>query len=300
MQYSKYRANFKCNNIKKVIFIGNRENSLEGLLSFKNELQLIKIFVLKDSLLQNAIEKYNIPYSIFEKTKEAKNLIIEFLKSNCFDLLISNGCPFILPISLLKAFNPDALFINTHPTFLPHLKGKTPLNGVKILNYNFIGATTHYMDDGIDTGNVLYQEKVDISSDIDQGLIYFISFDLEKTVSKKAIELLFSHDFKYIGENQIGKGSYFNREEYNFHVNFEKDDSETICKKINSLGIISLGNELKLIDNSKVLATNCEIINNEYLLTKFNSNSIGSILYTYDDKLLVKTIDGIIKITYKV
>ena len=41
---------------------------------------------------------------------------------------------------------------------------------------NFIGATMHFITDKIDGGNIIYKKKHDISNDIDQGLIYFLSF----------------------------------------------------------------------------------------------------------------------------
>lgn len=281
--------------MKEVIFIGNRLNVLEELLKQK-DIAFKKIFVLKDSVLHKNITKSSLPFDVFEINKTDKNKIINYLKTDPFDLLISNGCPFIIPVDEIKKTNPCALFINTHPTYLPHLKGATPLNGVFYLGYNFIGATTHYMDSGIDTGNIIFQEKIDVTPDLDQGLIYFLSFKLESIVFSKAYKRLVSNEFIYEGEKQKEKGSYFNREESIFKIDIFSDTNEMIIKKIKSLGMTTHPNILKL--NSTVYKIHdAEVIINNFLLELFTSSKPGTVLYEYSDKILLKTKDGIIKMS---
>jgi methionyl-tRNA formyltransferase len=281
--------------MKQAIFVGNRLNVVNELINI-SEINVKKIYVQKDSLLHRSIDKFNIPYRVFEVKKKFKLDIISDLKEMKFDLLISNGCPFILPIEDLKISHPDSLFINTHPTYLPHLRGKTPLNGVFMLDYKFIGATTHYMDSGIDTGTIIYQEKVDLTPDIDQGLVYYISFNLESIVFRKALKILINHDFKYEGTKQVGQGSYFNRNESLFRVDFSCDSNEEIIKKINSIGMINMCNQIK-IGEEKINVLEAESIINPFLLDRFNNAKEGTLLYRYNNKILVKSKDGIIKMT---
>ncbi len=282
--------------MKKVIFIGNRGNALKGLLRFSNKFDLDQIFVLKNSLLHKEIENFGLNYTIFEANNQSKNDFVEVLEHSDYDILVSNGCPFILPVSDLNKINPKGLFINTHPSFLPHLRGKTPLNGVFMLNYDFIGATTHFMDDGIDHGNIIYQTKIDLTPDLDQGLIYKISFELERLVFEKAIEILINHNFNFKGQKQAKNGSYFNRKKELFKVNFKKDNCEVICKKINSLGMTTMPNVIRSNKESTILAHHAEKIVNPFLLSYYISKFPGDILYSYSDKILIRTIDGIVKI----
>lgn len=283
--------------MKKVVFIGNRCNVFDVLIRQTHLIIIKKIFVLRNSLLHEKLREMNIEYELFDITKEDKRSIVDYLQREDFDILISNGCPFILPIKVFKHEHPDALFINTHPSYLPHLKGKTPLNGVFMLDYKFIGATTHYMDEGIDTGDIIAQERVELTSDIDQGLVYMISFDLEGRVFRKAFELLVANNFVYKGLKQSDGGSYFNRESSIFSVDFENDMTEAIIKKINSLGLITMGNKVTI--NQQIYNLHhAEAIVNPYLLDKYVRCTPGTMLYTYSDKLLIKTIDGIIKATY--
>ena len=140
----------------RVLFIGNRFNVLFELLnSFKEEVSIVKIFVLENSHLETELKKCDCKYSVFSLND--KDHLIKKIKTLNFDILISNGCPFILPVSKITRNNQK--FINIHPTYLPFLKGKTPLNGVFYNNMSFFGASMHFMDDGIDTGKIIYQKK---------------------------------------------------------------------------------------------------------------------------------------------
>lgn len=283
--------------MKDVIFIGNRLHVLLVLLERKEKYRVVKAFVLENSPLHREINGLQVPYQLFNDTKEDRSALLHFLTTAKFDLLISNGNPFILPVSALSATHPGAVFINTHPAYLPHLKGKTPLNGVFYLNYSYIGATTHYMNDGVDTGNIIYQEKTNIGDDIDQGLVYFLSFKLEGAVFARALNILEQHDFSYHGTLQSRKGSYFSRKEETFVIDFSKDDDETIIKKVRSVGIPTQGIGINA-GSSAYRVFEAEKIVNPYLLGLFADAQPGSALLVYSNKLLVKTNQGIIKFSY--
>lgn len=51
--------------------------------------------------------------------------------------------------------------INTHPSYLPYNRGKHPYYWALVDNTPF-GATIHMVDDGIDTGAILWQKKVQL------------------------------------------------------------------------------------------------------------------------------------------
>lgn len=280
--------------MKRIIYIGNRSNALKYFLNVNNKYRLEKIFVLKDSYLENELSGNGMENLDYFKINEKKR-VIDYLFNNDFDILISNGNPFILPVKQLNRTN--RLFINVHPTFLPHLKGKTPLNGVFYLDYKFLGATAHFMDDDIDTGNIIYQKKVRLTKEIDQGLVYYISFQLEIEVFTKAMKVLEKNNFNFNGKKQEGQGSYFNRDHNLFKVDFNVDDIKTILRKVKSLGTLTLGCELIDIDGNKIKAIEAEEVINNYLKEKFINEPSGKTLLVYDNKVLFKTIDGVIKVT---
>ena len=110
----------------KILFVGNRPNVLTELISMNDSISIVSTMVLKDSYLECLVNEQNIEHEMF--TLSDKQIIINKIKSTDFDILISNGCPFVLPVSEIKQKHQN--FINIHPTYLPYLRGKTPINGV--------------------------------------------------------------------------------------------------------------------------------------------------------------------------
>ena len=285
--------------MKHVLFVGNRINVFKVLIEYSDIFSLAAVYVLKDSPLHKFLkENKESNYEVFTDDMSGKTFITTAIKKIKFDIFISNGCPFVLRISELRLHSPEAIFINIHPTYLPHLKGKRPLNGVFMLGYDFLGATVHFMDDGVDSGHIIYQEKVPIGSDIDQGLIYYISFDLEGIVFRKALDILVSNNFNISGEVQTSNGSFYSRHKGDKRIDFLGDNSSLICKKINSVGLVTQGIEVRLNDGSCYKVHAALVISNEYLLKKFSLSRPGDFLHNYSDKILVKTIDGIVKLSY--
>lgn len=283
--------------MKRVIYIGNRSGCLNYFLERTEDFKLVEIFAIHNSPLFNQlIEKSDIKFTTINENKVSWDKIKGLLSSNSYDLLISNGCPFIIPITYLRKFNPTAIFLNTHPTYLPNLRGKTPLNGVLWSDLGFIGATTHLIDDGVDTGNIIYREKFELTKDIDQGLIYFMSFEFEKIVFRKAMDILRESDYQYAGFKPIEKGSYFNRNSEVFRIDFSRDTAELVSRKINSVGMTHLGNEFTLTNGQTYKGHNAEHIYNEFLLDYYADFAPGSLCLSYSDKVLIKVKDGLLKI----
>ncbi|HNX77627.1 MAG TPA: formyltransferase family protein [Candidatus Rifleibacterium sp.] len=277
--------------VKSVLFIGNRCNCFK-ILDNNPNYSLSKVFALKDSFLHNYLVLSKKPHRVFELAE--KDEIIDELFERPFDVLVSNGCPFLLPASRLKEVS--RILINIHPTYLPHLRGKSPLNGVFYQNYDFIGATAHFIEDGVDSGNIIYQEKITLTPDIDQGLVYYISFELEGIVFKRALEILEKNDFTCLGKKMnLHEGSMFNRTNEKQTVDLNIHSTDLCVKKIKSFGITSQGCFLTLGDK-RLRIFDAEKILSPFLLKSFASSEIGKIVLGYDEKIIVKTLDGLLKI----
>ena len=281
--------------LKKTIFIGNRLNVLNELLSNKH-IVLKKIYVQKKSMLHERLQDLSLPqgadvevFSVNDKRK-----IVGDIASVDFDLLVSNGCPIILPVGTIR--RPGQTFINVHPTLLPHLRGRTPLNGIFIHHHREIGATMHYMDDGIDTGNIIYQSKVPMTPDLDQGLIYKISFDLEGAAFKAGMNTLIKSDFAFSGTVQSTGGSYFNRTLEMQLIDIQSNSTQQIIDKIKAFGVKSQG-AILIIGNKQYRLFAAEEICSTYLLNAYKKVPAGEIALEYDGKILLRTLNGIIKIT---
>ncbi len=280
--------------MKKIVLIANRLNVIRYLVDTLN-VEIVKLYVLKNSLLDQQITTINVQEDIEVDvfTMKDKARLVDELKSLDFDILISNGCPFILPVGEIR--RDGQLFINIHPTLLPDLKGKTPLNGVFMTHRQSIGATMHYIDEGIDTGNIISQKEVILTPDIDQGLVYKVSFDLEQGTFSNGWKILEKNEFNFLGQRQHGEGSYFNRTEDDQTININLDNSDLIIDKIKSFNIRGQGTLLS-VDQGSYRIYLAEKIISPYLLEKYHSVLPAKIAFKYDNKIVIRTVDGMIKL----
>jgi methionyl-tRNA formyltransferase len=113
----------------KYLFVGNRMAVLNEMLLMGLDVTVIPIPKQKEKLIQSITKKR-------------------------YDVLVSNGCPYILPVSKMGKH----LFINIHPSLLPDLKGKSPILDAIKQNKPF-GATCHIMVDEVDSGKILSQVR---------------------------------------------------------------------------------------------------------------------------------------------
>jgi methionyl-tRNA formyltransferase len=93
-------------------------------------------------------------------TEEKISLISEVVKD--IDFVISYGYRHILKADLIRLF-PNRM-INIHTSFLPWNRGADP-NLWSFLENTPKGVSIHYVDSGIDTGDILTQEEIYFAED---------------------------------------------------------------------------------------------------------------------------------------
>lgn len=259
---------------RKYVFVGNRYWVLEQMINL--QLDIICIFAVKNSYLEKELEARSIDYtSVCEKSE-----LINQLSRLQYDILVSNGCPYILPISELK--KTCQLFINVHPSLLPDLKGKNPINGAILFGHEH-GVTCHFMNDGIDTGDIISQIKIDNAQNIPLPLLYQLSFIAEGKVFRKAYE----RDFKAENVNVDQNGDiYYSRQERDRVILFNEDVSE-IERKVKAFALPG-SYAYFVLQNEKFHVRNITEISSNEISTWYEKNNDGDILVNYNSSLLVK------------
>ncbi|MEV4666522.1 phosphoribosylglycinamide formyltransferase [Microbacterium sp. LWO12-1.2] len=76
------------------------------------------------------------------------------------DLVVLSGLMRLLPPALVAEFSPA--LINTHPAFLPEFPGAHGVRDALAAGAAQTGASVIVVDDGVDTGPILAQERVPI------------------------------------------------------------------------------------------------------------------------------------------
>lgn len=108
---------------------------------------------------------------------------LALLKALDLDYIVGIHFPYIVPTEALNI--PRHGVINLHPAFLPFNRGwHTP--SWAILEDTPIGATLHFMDDDVDTGDIIHQKRLSVSPGATANSLYRELKQLEFEVFKEA------------------------------------------------------------------------------------------------------------------
>ena len=209
---------------------------------------------------------------------------MEIIRTTDFDILVSNGCPYILPIDDL----PNAKYINIHPSCLPDLRGVDPVIGAVLFDRE-AGASCHIMDQGIDTGQIVAQVKIPMTDDLDVTLLYQLSFFAERRVFADALSRKFKPAFPQVEKSDL---VYYTRRLEDRQIAF-LEPNKIILRKIKAFSNRSLGCEFTVKGNV-INVYSAHVVRNPYLskiLEKFEDCVIAlsfenSIVFKKDDQAL--------------
>ena len=108
---------------------------------------------------------------------------IELLRTLDLDYIVGVHFPYIVPNAILEIPRIGAL--NLHPALLPHNRGWHPSSWA-ILDDTPIGATLHFMDSGVDTGDIVSQTELEIRPEDTAHTLYARLLELEVEVFRAA------------------------------------------------------------------------------------------------------------------
>ncbi len=105
----------------------------------------------------------DIPVCLVRNMKEAA--VIDFVNSLQPDIACVACFSHLIPAELLAL--PKHGFLNIHPSFLPDHRGPDPLFWIfRSGNQDRAGVTLHWMDEGLDTGDILSQRPISLPDGI--------------------------------------------------------------------------------------------------------------------------------------
>jgi len=195
--------------VNKKVFIRKRIKRIGFLKVFGQILfQTLYVPILKrqsKKRIAELIKEYRLDNSNFEKSKAFyvpsvnSNICLEKLKSIKPDLIIVNGTR-IISKKILR--NIKSTFINTHVGITPKYRGVH--GGYWAISNNDeenYGVTVHLIDEGIDTGDILYQKRI-LKKKTDNFTTYtYAQIGEGIELMKKAIDHYLDNDLKTINSN---------------------------------------------------------------------------------------------------
>jgi methionyl-tRNA formyltransferase len=114
---------------------------------------------------------------------------VDLLRSLDLDYVVGVHFPYILPETVLAL--PRLGVVNLHPAYLPYNRGWHTASWA-ILDKTPIGATLHFMDSGLDTGDIITQREIEIRPYDTGQTLYQRVLDLEVELFEEAWPLLAS------------------------------------------------------------------------------------------------------------
>lgn len=108
------------------------------------------------------IESITIEPKNFITKDEHEAEIIKYLNLYKTDLIVAAGYMRILTPAFINMYRYK--IINIHPSLLPSFPGKNAQQQALDYGVKISGCTTHFVDEGTDTGPIIMQAAVDIDS----------------------------------------------------------------------------------------------------------------------------------------
>ena len=155
--------------LKTAVFISGTGSNFKNLIKFSKikktpiSINLVISNVHKAKGLKYA-DQFNIKKKIFnfkDNTKTEKK-ILTLLKKEKINFICLAGFMKILSKNFIKKF--DGKIINIHPSLLPKYKGLNTHRRAIANKDKFTGCTIHYVNEKLDSGKIIMQKKIKVSS----------------------------------------------------------------------------------------------------------------------------------------
>ena len=276
----------------KIVYMGTPEFSVLPLEELVNNYDVEMVVTQPDKLVGrkkeiafSPVKEYALEKGIevFQPTKirEDYQKIID-LKP---DLIVTCAYGQIIPKELLEL--PKYGCINIHASLLPEYRGGAPIHKAVIDGKDKTGVTIMYMDEKMDSGDILYQKEIDITDEDNTSTMFKKLSVLGKEMIKEFIPKLINNEFTRTKQDESKVTYAYNITKEDEKISFD-DTSKNIFNKIRGLADIPGG--YAFLDGKRVKIFKSRLGNT-------SKGKPGEIINIYDDGIGVMTKDNEIIIT---
>tara|TARA_B100000029_G_scaffold22427_1_gene22476 strand:- start:597 stop:1550 length:954 start_codon:yes stop_codon:yes gene_type:complete len=285
------------NNQKKIIFMGTAQFAIPCLDNIKkNNFNLIAVVTSPDKPAGRGLKISESPVKEYAKKNQLNLLQPVNLKDSNFINQIRRLKPDLIVVVAFRML-PEILWsiptfgsINVHASLLPNYRGAAPINWAIINGEKQTGVTTFFINDRIDTGDVIGQSKIDINKNENAGELHNSLMRLGADLLIKSIDKIFSSkeniSTKQLEVKNLKAAPKLNKT--NCKINWQ-DSCINIHNKIRGLSPYPGARSVLDNLNKKIKVI---IYKSDYIKEVHNLNS-GSI-YIEKDKIKIAVVDGYI------
>ena len=270
----------------KILFMGTPEFAKRTLQELvENKFDVVRVITQPDKPVGRKMILTPSPVKQYALQKNIAICQPETLKDENFYNLLKNINPDIIVVVAYGQILPKNVLeypkygcVNVHASLLPKYRGAAPINAAIINGEKITGITTIFMDDGIDTGDMLLKESVEIGENETFGELHD---RLAQIGGKVLVETL----------NQIKNNKIKREKQFIDGVSYVKKIDNNMCEINWNLSAKEIHNKIRGLSPIPTAFT---------WLNKKKLKIFKSIILNSDDanveKLEIKTSDGVIKI----
>lgn len=197
------------------------------------------------------------------------------------DMIVTCAYGQIIPKIILDC--PKYGCINVHASLLPKLRGGAPIHHAIIDGYSKTGITIMYMDEFMDSGDIISQMEIEIKDDYTTEILHDKLKVMGASLLLETIPNIISNDINRIKQNPDEVTFGYNISKEDEFINFNKTTKE-VYNQIRGLNSWPIG--YTLLDGKRMKIY-------ESVISKTNKElNPGQITNIYKDGLGVKTLDG--------
>ncbi|WP_092924325.1 methionyl-tRNA formyltransferase [Romboutsia hominis] len=225
--------------------------------------------------------KYDIP--VYQPLKARDEAFVNVLKELNPDVIVVVAYGQILPKSILDI--PKFGCINVHVSLLPKYRGAAPINWVIINGEEKTGVTTMYMDEGLDTGDMILQKEFALDNEITAGELHDKMMVVGAETLKETLDLI---------EKGCAPRTKQNHDEFSYAPMMDKSlgniDFNKSAKDIHNLvrGVNPWPSAYTTYDGKTMKVWKTKVLNEE------SQKAPGTILSVDKDGIKVSTLDKVI------
>ena len=219
--------------------------------------------------------------------------------SDFFDMVSDYWCDLFVSMSFNQIFKnelinlPPLKIINCHAGKLPFYRGRNVLNWVLINDESEFGITVHFVDEGIDTGDIILQNCYEITEEDNYSSLLELAYEQCAINLYDAIQAIQNDNVKRIKQKDIDDlGSYCVTRKKGDECLDWKQKSRDIFNFVRAIS--RPGPEARTYLKGKEVRIN----KIKYLPNAKNYKGImGSVIGVDSEGFFVKTLDSFVKVT---
>jgi methionyl-tRNA formyltransferase len=196
----------------KILYLGTPEFAVAPLKALLDEdFNIVAVVTAPDKPAGRGKKIQSSEVKVFAESNGIKVLQPEKLKDPAFLEELRSLNPELQVVVAFRMLPKEVWSLprlgtfNLHASLLPQYRGAAPINHVIINGEKETGVTTFFIDEKIDTGKILFSEKISIPETFTAGDLHDLLMEKGAGLVVKTVKAIVSGDWKEIPQDQLIK-----------------------------------------------------------------------------------------------